>query len=107
MLGSVRAKYKSLKLTAVACVMVFATFAQQDPQYSQYMFNQLVINPAYAGSREAISSVIDLRQQWISMPGAPTTANISVHAPLKFESMGAGGHLVYDKIGPKTSTAAY
>ena len=94
MLNKVFAKYKSLKLTTVACVMAFASFSQQDPQYSQYMFNQLVINPAYAGSRDAISSVIDLRQQWLSMPGAPTTANISAHSPLKMENIGVGGHLV-------------
>lgn len=107
MLNRVFAKYKSLKLTMVACVITFASFSQQDPQYSQYMFNQLVINPAYTGSRDALSSVIDLRQQWLSMPGAPTTANISAHSPLKMESIGVGGHLVHDRIGPTASTSAY
>ena len=81
--------------------------AQQDPQYSQYMFNQLVVNPAYAGSREALSAVADLRQQWISMPGAPQTGTISMHGPLPFKNVGVGGHLIYENIGPATWAAAY
>lgn len=83
------------------------SFAQQNPQYSQYMFNQLVINPAYAGSKEALSAVTDLRQQWIAMPGAPQTGTISMHGPLPFKSVGIGGHMVYENIGPATWAAAY
>jgi type IX secretion system PorP/SprF family membrane protein len=82
-------------------------FGQQDPQYSQYMFNQLVINPAYAGSKEALSAVADLRQQWVSMPGAPQTGTLSMHGPLPFKSIGVGGHMVYENIGPATWTAGY
>lgn len=81
--------------------------AQQDPQYSQYMFNQLVINPAYAGSKEALSAVMDLRKQWVAMPGAPQTGTMSMHGPLLFNSLGLGGHLISESIGPTTWTAAY
>ncbi|MHB8261547.1 MAG: PorP/SprF family type IX secretion system membrane protein, partial [Bacteroidia bacterium] len=80
--------------------------AQQDPQYSQYMFNQLVINPAYAGSKEALSTVMDLRKQWVAMPGAPQTGTMSMHG-LLFNSLGVGGHLISESIGPTTWTAAY
>ena len=57
-------------------------FAQQDPQYSQYMFNQLSINPAYAGSKEAISSSIFLRRQWVGVDGGPATGSLTVHGPM-------------------------
>jgi type IX secretion system PorP/SprF family membrane protein len=99
---------KNLLYTAfLSSAIAINCFAQQDPQYSQYMFNQLVINPAYAGSKEALSAVADLRQQWIAMPGAPQTGTISMHGPLPFKSLGVGGHMVYEKIGPATWTAAY
>jgi type IX secretion system PorP/SprF family membrane protein len=82
------------------------SFSQQDPQYSQYMFNQLVLNPAYAGSKEALSAVMDLRKQWVSMPGAPRTGTISMHAPLPFKSIGIGGHLINESMGPSKWTSA-
>jgi type IX secretion system PorP/SprF family membrane protein len=89
-----------LLLTACFCK------AQQDPQYSQYMFNQLVINPAYAGSKEALSAVIDGRYQWLAMPGAPKTCTMSLYGQL-LNSLGIGGHLIAENIGPTTWTAAY
>ena len=98
---------KVLYILFVFLISVEISFAQQDPQYSQYMFNQMVINPAYAGSKEAVSTVADLRQQWVSMPGAPQTGTISMHGPLPFKSIGIGGHMVYEKIGPATWSAAY
>ncbi len=82
-------------------------FAQQDPQYSQYMFNQVVINPAYIGSKEALSATMDLRKQWVSMQGAPRTGTISLHGPLAIKSIGLGGHLINEAIGPTKWTAAY
>jgi type IX secretion system PorP/SprF family membrane protein len=83
------------------------TFAQQDPQYSQYMFNQVVINPAYIGSKEALSATIDLRKQWVAMEGSPRTGTISLHGPLPIKSIGLGGHLINEAIGPVKWTAAY
>lgn len=88
-------------------LLSFGAFAQQDPQYSQYLFNQMAINPAYAGSREAIASVMDLRKQWIAMPGAPATAALSLHAPLPKKNIGVGGHLVAESIGPARWTSAH
>jgi type IX secretion system PorP/SprF family membrane protein len=81
-------------------------FAQQDPQYSQYMFNQLVINPAYAGSKEAFSAAMFLRSQWTGIEGAPKTESISIHGPLKNRKVGLGFAIIADQIGPKQSIGA-
>ena len=80
-----------------------AAFAQQDPQYSQYMFNQLAINPAYAGSKEAISTAIFLRSQWTGMDGAPTTQTLTVHGPTRKKKVALGLTIVGDQVGPKNS----
>ncbi len=75
-------------------------FAQQDPQYSQYMFNPLILNPAYAGSREVMSSVLLYRNQWVNLDGAPVTLTAGINSPLKNKKLGVGLHIVSDKIGP-------
>ncbi len=82
------------------------SFAQQDPQFSQYQFNQMVINPAYAGSRDAISAVIDIRSQWAGS-GAPRTQAFSVHSPLKQKRIGLGLSGYADQIGPKNTVGIY
>jgi type IX secretion system PorP/SprF family membrane protein len=78
--------------------------AQQIPQFSQYMFNPLVLNPAYAGSREVINTVLLYRNQWVNMDGAPTTLTASINSPLKNKKIGIGLHVVSDKIGPSNNT---
>lgn len=82
-------------------------FAQQEVQNSLYMFNPNIINPAYAGSREALSGVMDYRQQWVKWDGAPSTAMLSLHSPLKMESVALGLNIVNDKIGATNNTALY
>lgn len=84
-----------------------AANAQQDPQYSQYMFNHVVINPAYAGSKQALSTTLLVRKQWVGVNGAPQTNSISIHGPLKQKHIGIGGHVVAEQIGPKRWGAAY
>ncbi len=102
---------KNYKLVIAVLILHFEFIihnckAQQDPQYSQYMFNQLVINPAYVGTKDALSTVLDLRKQWVAMPGSPATGTISMHGQL-LNSLGIGGHLITESIGPTTWTAAY
>lgn len=80
-----------------------AAYGQQDPQYSQYMFNQLVLNPAYAGSKEALSSSLILRNQWVGLDGAPKTVTFSIHAPLKKKKVGLGMSIIGDQVGPVKS----
>lgn len=81
--------------------------AQQDPQYSQYMFNQVILNPAYIGSKDALNATAMFRKQWVNFNGAPQTTNISLSGPLKQKSLGLGGHLVQEVIGPKSWLSAY
>jgi type IX secretion system PorP/SprF family membrane protein len=87
----------------LAVVSVNKTMAQQDPQYSQYMFNQMAINPAYAGSKEALSASAFIRSQWTGIDGAPKTETFSIHGPLKKKKVGLGFSAIADQIGPKRS----
>ena len=73
--------------------------AQQDPAYSMYMFNGLFINPAYAGSQEVISMMGIYRAQWVGLEGAPNTANISIHSPLRQDQYALGLVLSDDHLG--------
>ncbi|MCB0402189.1 MAG: type IX secretion system membrane protein PorP/SprF [Flavobacteriales bacterium] len=94
-------------------LLVLAGFdltAQQDPQYSLYMFNPLGVNPGYAGSREVLSGVLVHRSQWVGLDGAPETQVLAINSPLKNKKMGVGLQIVNDKIGPRTTqylTASY
>ena len=72
--------------------------AQQDAMYSQYMWNMLSVNPAYAGSRDAMSINLLGRMQWMSIPGAPRTQNLSIHAPTPNKRYGFGLNVVHDQI---------
>ncbi|MCX6233223.1 MAG: type IX secretion system membrane protein PorP/SprF [Bacteroidetes bacterium] len=84
-------------------VLVFSgcqALAQHDPLYSQYMFNPIVINPGYSGSREVLTATVDNRYQWVGMSGAPRTLTLSVHSPLRNESIAVGGYIYSYKLGP-------
>jgi len=74
--------------------------AQQNPQYSQYMFNMLAVNPAYAGSKDYLTTAALYRQQWSDFEGAPQTATFSIHGPISAGKMGLGFTFISDKIGP-------
>src|SRR6185295_19816497 len=99
-----RTKMKKLMVLIIAFSAV-KSFAQQDPQYSLYQFNQMVINPAYAGARDAIAVVADVRKQWVGFDGAPTTAAFSVHSPVANNKIGIGLNGSSDKIGAKSITS--
>lgn len=73
--------------------------AQQDVQFTQYMFNGLAINPAYAGSRDVLSVTGLFRKQWTGIKGAPVTQTLSGHLPLIKDRIGLGLTLINDKIG--------
>ncbi|WP_396163476.1 type IX secretion system membrane protein PorP/SprF [Flavobacterium sp.] len=74
--------------------------AQQDPQFTQYMYNTVAINPAYAGSRGMLSIFGIHRAQWIGLEGAPTTTGTSIHTPLNDSRIGLGVSMLQDAIGP-------
>jgi type IX secretion system PorP/SprF family membrane protein len=96
-----------LALLAVFACCGLSLEAQQDPQYSQYMFNPLTVNPAYAGSRGMMNGALVYRQQWVSFPGAPNTQALSINTPLRKGKVGIGAEVLRDEIGPKTSVGAY
>jgi type IX secretion system PorP/SprF family membrane protein len=92
-----------MKTKIFSFVLMFTTmlcFAQQDAQYTQYMYNTININPAYAGSRGALSIFALHRTQWVGLDGAPVTNAVSMHTPLNNSNLGLGISVVNDKIGP-------
>jgi type IX secretion system PorP/SprF family membrane protein len=84
-----------------------AGLSQQDPQFSMYQFNQMVINPAYAGARDVLAVVALRRQQWVGINGTPETSCLSLHAPVLNKKLGLGLTLLNDKIGPRNVIAVY
>lgn len=91
-------------LVSLAFIGVPDVQAQQDAQFSQYMFNPLVYNPAYTGSREAFSATLLLRRQWLGYDGGPATGHLNFHAPFGNERHGAGFAFTQDHLGV-TSTS--
>ena len=75
--------------------------------YSQYMFNGLAINPAYAGSKNYLTATFLHRNQWVDIKGAPKTNTLSLHSPLLLESSSVGVTLVHDRIGVTTRSDLY
>ncbi len=72
--------------------------AQQEAMYTQYMFNGLALNPAYAGSHESLSATLLFRDQWTGLPGAPSTQTFSIHSPIRNAKIALGLQVIHDKI---------
>lgn len=100
--------HKSLLIRNI--ILVFVTLlsiklsAQQDPQYTQYMYNTMSVNPAYAGQRQVLSITGLYRTQWVGIDGAPKTQTLGVHAPLRNDNLGLGLSVVNDALGPANET---
>ena len=78
----------------------FVSFGQQDAQYTQYMYNTINVNPAYAGSRGVMSIFGLHRTQWVGLDGAPVTNALSINSPIENSNIGVGLSFVNDRIGP-------
>ncbi|RIA10381.1 type IX secretion system PorP/SprF family membrane protein [Flavobacteriaceae bacterium MAR_2010_72] len=91
-------------LIVFAVFTVGSSLAQQDPQYTQYMYNTMSINPGYTGQRDTLSVVALYRTQWVGIDGAPKTQTLGAHMPLKNKKIGLGLSIVNDKLGPATET---
>ena len=95
----------------IVVIAIFASFfranGQQDVMVSQYMFNGLFLNPAYAGSHKYFSSSLTYRKQWVNFDGAPTTYLLAVDGPLMNQKMGVGLVISNDKIGVTNQTDIY
>jgi type IX secretion system PorP/SprF family membrane protein len=85
---------------AVFLLISVTSYAQQDSGFTQYMYNAININPAYAGSRETISIFALHRSQWVGLDGAPVTNTASIHTPISESNIGFGVSIINDKIGP-------
>jgi type IX secretion system PorP/SprF family membrane protein len=81
--------------------------AQQDPLYSQYMFNTLAFNPAYAGSGDVFTVMALSRHQWVGFEGAPATQTILAHSPLRSQNLALGLSVINDKLGPTRQTGVF
>ena len=82
-------------------------WAQQEAMFTQYMFNGLAINPAYAGSHQTLEFTALARQQWTGLEGAPSTQTFTAHSPLKNRSIGLGLSIIHDKIGITSQFGTY
>ncbi|OUR99287.1 hypothetical protein A9Q86_11955 [Flavobacteriales bacterium 33_180_T64] len=91
---------KGLVLLVLCVLTINTSFAQQDPQYTQYMYNTMSVNPAYAGQREVLSITGLHRTQWVGIDGAPQTQTFGIHKPLRNDKIGLGLSIVNDALGP-------
>jgi len=100
---------KIIKLNIFVLVLLSCTnlFSQQDTQITQYMFNPISINPAYAGSRQAISILGLYRNQWAGLNGGPITQVFSIHSPMKNENVGLGFSFINEEIGFENFSKAH
>lgn len=94
-------------LLLLALSAAASTYAQQSSLYTMYMWNQLILNPAYAGSRDAVAASLVSRHQWVGLDGAPSTQVMSIHTPLPNENMGVGLTVENDRIGPTNNTGIW
>jgi type IX secretion system PorP/SprF family membrane protein len=91
---------KTRIVTFITMLLSIVSYGQQDAQFTQYMYNTININPAYAGSRGAMSIFALHRTQWVGLDGAPTTNAASINTPMNNSNLGLGVSFVNDKIGP-------
>ena len=89
------------------CCTLIHCMAQQDPLFSQYQFNTLVINPAYAGTRGMMSLMALSRHQWIGFDGAPSTQTFTMHTPFSGSHVSLGFSIIHDKLIPVNQTGFY
>ncbi|WP_194767425.1 type IX secretion system membrane protein PorP/SprF [Tamlana sp. I1] len=100
-------KFFKHNILAIALLSCAYGFAQQAPQFTQYMYNTISINPAYAGSRDALSIVGLHRSQWVGFKGGPITQTLSIHSPLRNDRIGLGLSFIKDDLGPQNFTYVY
>jgi len=100
-------KQTILRYAFVACIgfSSLVAYAQQDPQFSLYMFDKMAINPAAAGSKDAMEANLIARDQWLDIQGAPKTAALTIQAPFSSQKVGWGAEVMTDQIGPTTATS--
>lgn len=98
-----------LKVSVFIGLLLFNStlFSQQSPMFTHYMYNSLSINPAYAGSRDALTVTALHRSQWVNFKGAPMTQTLTLHSPIALKNIGLGLALTNDRIGILNTTSAF
>jgi len=94
-------------IISIFFISLFTSNAQQLPQFTQYMYNTISINPAYAGSRDGFSLTALNRNQWAGLSGGPVTQTLSINTPLTNEKIGIGLSVINDKAGYEKYTYVY
>jgi type IX secretion system PorP/SprF family membrane protein len=97
---------KNLVIILFTILFAHQIHAQQDPQYTQYMYNMNIINPAYTGSTEGLAVGALYRSQWVGIDGGPETFTFNIHSPVG-KQVGLGLSVISDEIGPVKETNAY
>lgn len=92
------------RLLVILLSLSLSLFSQHNSSYTQYMFNGLLLNPAYAGSNDALNLTALYRKQWLGLDGSPTTITFSAHSPLKNEKVALGVVVMDDKFGVSDHT---
>ena|SRR5690554_301227 len=100
-------KILKVALMVFGLISIASVYGQQQPLSTMYMWNQLILNPAYAGSRDAITASAVWREQWVGLDGAPSTQVISLHSPLPGDNIGLGLTIENDNIGPSNNTGVW
>lgn len=98
---------RKIIITATLSILAITAMAQQDVQFTHYMYNTLAVNPAYAGSRKVMNISALHRQQWLGIEGAPMTQTFAINTPFIRKNVGVGLSLVNDKTGPIHQSTFY
>jgi len=99
--------YKNIYVLLVLCVMPVIGHSQQMPQFTQYMYNTISINPAYAGSRERLNVAFLHRNQWLGVNGAPVTQTLTTDTSIPNTNLGIGLSIIHDKLGYERTSYIY
>ena len=100
-------RYRILTFLAITFIFLAEASAQQDAQYTQYMYNTMTVNPGYVGSRGQLSMAGLYRSQWVGLEGAPSTFTLNLHSPIRNSKLGYGVSIVNDEIGDGTVQETY
>ena len=98
---------KKIFIILIIAVSSLSSFAQQDAMFTHYMFNTLSVNPAYAGTRDALTITGLHRSQWVGFDGAPRTQTVTAHTPIINQNIGVGLSILNDRIGPTNTSTIY
>ena len=98
---------KQIILIAYTVLLGLSAIGQQEASFTHYMFNTQAVNPAYAGTRNALTVTGLHRSQWVGFEGAPTTQTLTLHSPILNDQLGLGLSVINDQVGPVSNTSIY